>query len=173
VHEVAGKTPDPVTEFSLPAGLRMRIRLANRVDLKSSAVGDSISATVDSAVTDNGEILIPKGALLRGRIRRLERYVTPRDYYIVGLQFTELEFPGHHAQFAGELYELDSGAGLDAYLGPFRPQSGFTGGTRTRSESEAYWTAPAPGVGTFFVEGVNFRLPAGLHMVWQTVDFPK
>ncbi|PYT23461.1 MAG: hypothetical protein DMG58_27995, partial [Acidobacteria bacterium] len=91
-----------VDEISLPPGLRLPVRLAHAIESQSAAVGDAISANVESSVEQKGTAGIPKGAVLRGRIRRFERDSTPTDHYIVGLEFTDLEFPGYHARFFGD-----------------------------------------------------------------------
>jgi hypothetical protein len=97
------KPASPVTEVRIPAALEIFVRLAQAIDSKTAAVGDSIRATIDAPVRSHGAELIPKSALLLGRIRRLERQLAPHPYYLVGLEFTDIEFPGHHARFIGQM----------------------------------------------------------------------
>jgi hypothetical protein len=66
-------------------------------------VGDRITASIEAPVSNHGAVLIPKGALLLGRIRRLERQSDLRPHYLVGLEFTDIEFLGQHARFIGEM----------------------------------------------------------------------
>jgi len=115
--------------------------------------------------------MVPKGAVLRGRIRRLERYSIPTGHYIVGLEFTELEFPGHQARFFGEMDYVDPVPGLKWFVTTSRMKTLelADGGRITSSESEKYWTVQMPGASTFFVEGSKFRLPEGLHMTWRAL----
>jgi hypothetical protein len=41
-----------------------------------------------------------------------------------------------------------------------------------RSQTESLRPREAPGVGTFFMTGDQFRLPEGLRMVWRTTAPP-
>ena len=166
----SGPAVAPVTELTLPVGLRLSVRLAHGVDSEHAVVGDALFAVVESSA-GHKETMVPKGAVLRGRIRRLERYSIPTEHYIVGLEFTDLEFPGRHARFFGEMDYVDHVPGLTWYVTTSRMKTIelADGGRFMSSESEKYWTVQIPGVSTFFVEGSGFRLPKGLHMTWRTV----
>jgi len=168
--------PDsPPAEISIRAGLSFAVRLAHAIDSRTAAVGDELSAQVESDIKDKGVVVVPKGAVLRGRIRRLERHAASRNFYIVGLEFTDIEFPGHHALFFGDMISADPVAGLQSSFGSSKSRTSDygLGGSLTTSETESYWTVPIPGVSTFFIEGASFRLPEGLHMVWHTVKLAK
>jgi hypothetical protein len=104
-------------------------------------MGDLITATLQWEVRHQNKSLVPKGALLKGRIRRLEKYSAPTPHFIVGLEFSELEFDGRHARFFGQLKRIAPVPGLSS----------------------------APSVATFFIQGTRFRLPQGLQMLWQTI----
>ena len=165
-----------VDEISLPPGVGLPVRLAHAIDSQSAAVGDAVSAIVESRVEQKGSTVIPKGAVLRGRIRRFERDSTPADHYVVGLEFTDLEFPGYHAQFLGEMVFVDALPNLQWILSTSRTKTlelGIRGGIMTNSETEVYRAIPIPGVTTFFIEATKFRLPEGLHMTWRTVSVAK
>ena len=131
---------------------------------------------MESRVEQKGTTGIPKGAVLRGRIRRFERDSTPTDHYIVGLEFTDLEFPGYHARFFGDMESVDTLPDLQWLLSTSRTKTlefGLRGGFMTSSETEVYRAIPIPGVSTFFMEAARFRLPEGLHMTWRTVSVAK
>ena len=57
-------------------------------------------------------MLVPKGALVSGRLRRLEKYTDESPYFVVGLEFSEVNFPGNRARFFAELEQITSPAGL-------------------------------------------------------------
>jgi hypothetical protein len=165
-----------VDEISLPPGLQLRVRLAHAIDSESAAVGDAVSAVVESRAEQKGSMVIPKGAVLRGRIRRFERDATPTDHYIVGLEFTDLEFSGYHARFFGDMESVETIPHLQRLLSTSRTKTldfGISGGIMTRSETEVYRAIPIPGVSTFFMAAAKFRLPEGLHMIWRTVSVTK
>lgn len=170
------KPAAPVTEISLPSGLRLSVRLAQIVDSETAAVGDAISATVESDVKQKGTLLVPKGAILRGRIRQLDAHTMPHEHYIVGLEFTELEFPGHHARFFGEMEDI---ALPVAIMDGMRSQASVSESGAgqlhavKRVERETYWSRPIPGVSTFSINRGRALLPQGLHMIWRTLNLAK
>lgn len=138
---VPAAATSPVAEIELPAGLSFPIQLQTPIDSDNAQVDGLITATLQSEVRHSGQSLVPKGALLKGRIRRLEKYSAPTPHFIVGLEFSELEFDGRHARFFGQLKRIAPVPGLSS----------------------------APGVATFFIQGTHFRLPQGLQMLWQTI----
>ena len=166
----------PVKEIRLPAGLRIEARLDRAIDSRTAAVGDAISATIDKAVEQKGRSLVPKGAVLRGRIRRLEKSAEPRDHYLAGLEFTDLEFPENHARFFGEMEDIGVG-GMKTLLSASSVRSrglpGAGSSTAYESSTETFSTLPIPGVGTFYMEGKEFKVPAGTRVTWKTVDLKK
>src|SRR5204863_6193304 len=62
---ITGNPAAPIEVLSLPAGLRLPVRLAHAVDSETAAVGDPISASVESDVKQKGKVLVPRGAILR------------------------------------------------------------------------------------------------------------
>lgn len=165
----------PATELAIPAGLLIDARLAEPIDSKVAAVGDPISATIEVPVKNKGQILIPEGALLRGRLRRMEKDFTAGEHFVVGLEFTDIEFPGRHARFFGDLVEMgplpDSRWAIGAVAST--TQSTIAGSTLTRTTVERYTVRAIPGVGMFLMDGASFRIAAGLRMVWRTVEIRK
>ena len=164
-----------VTELQIPAGLEVSVRMAQTIDSKTAAVGDSIRATIDAPVRSRGAELIPKGALLLGRIRRLERQSEPHPYYLVGLEFTDIEFTGHHARFTGQMVGTVPIPGLALGVSTYsmnRNTAGVAGHLiTTHSETEVPFKVP--GVSVFFMEGSDFRIPEGMHMSWLTTKLGK
>ena len=98
-------------------------------------------------------MLVPKGALVSGRLRRLEKYTGESPYFVVGLEFTELDFPGNRARFFAELQQITTPSGLQRIAKMATPH--------------------LPGVGTFSVRGGGLRLAAGLRMVWRTTHYSE
>jgi hypothetical protein len=84
----------------VPGGVRVEVRLQTPIDSYHSARGDLITAVVGKDARNRGKIVAPKGALLTGRITRLEKRSTPnQDYFFVGLDFTTIEFGGGRGEF--------------------------------------------------------------------------
>ena len=142
----AGSTEAPL-ELNLRAGLAVPIRLTTAVDSRTAKVGDPVEAQVDADIRDHSEVVLPKGARITGRVRRLERYREPAPHFIVSLEFTTVEADSRRASFFGQLQQTERLVSV----------------SRTRAAAEL------PGVGTFLVDGLEFLLPAGWPMTWRTV----
>jgi hypothetical protein len=176
-----GTTPTtprpPVQEIRLPAGLRLQARLDRALDSRALAVGDPLSATLDSPASGKPGPVVPKGAVLRGRIRRFDPLSEPRDHFIVGFEFTDLEFPGHHARFFGEMEEIAAPGGMKTILSSSSVRSRTFQNPAApavyEASTETFSTLPIPGVGTFLMEGRRFILPEGMRIVWRTVELKR
>jgi len=155
----AGKSRT-VTEIELPAGLFLEIALQTPIDSKTSAVGDLIEAKLQTNVVYQEKVLAPAGAVVRGRVRRLERLRGWDNVFLVGLEFNELEFPNFRARFQARLRDTEQRPGLTWQL----PARGPYGGSLQTGLREL------PNVSTFFVRRSRVQLPQGFRMVWRTTD---
>jgi hypothetical protein len=96
-----GSTPKPGDEeILLPGGMELEIALVDDIDLASSAAGDEIHGTLAGDLKQKGKILAGKGAVILGRLTRLERYP---DQTVVGFTFTDLYWNGKHAGLTLEM----------------------------------------------------------------------
>lgn len=164
-----------LTEFQLPAALEISVRMAQAIDSKTAAVGDSIRAIINAPVRSHGSDIIPMGAFLLGRIRRLERQLNPRPYYLVGLEFTDIEFAGHHARFIGQMLGTVPVPGLASGVGTYNMDRNTAGvaGYLITTQTETEIPVKVPGVSTFFMDGRDFRIPEGMGMTWVTSKLGK
>jgi len=167
------KSVEPVkaTEISLPAGLRVPIKLKSPIDSAKAIVGDLVEGIIDGDLNDRQVLLVPKGSLITGRLRRMERYSDPSPYFLVGIEFDDIEFPGHHAGFFGSFKSLESEVTGFSWFLSFAsstktPHVG--GGISYSTNRQTEHLPDVPGVGLFFMQGSAFRLPQGMRMVWQT-----
>jgi hypothetical protein len=141
----------------LPLGLSVTVALESAIQTETAAAGDPISARVVNPVRrpHSNEIVIPAGAMVRGRLRRVEHHVNPKSYFVIGMSFNRLEVDGSVAPF-GAHYEgaTDLAKSLGANLHPGAP-------------GMAYWN-----VGTFLfgTDKPNFILPAGFRSDWFTLN---
>jgi hypothetical protein len=181
-----------VQEVELPADLPLKLQLDAGLDSDSAAQGDLITAHLTAPAELKGKLYIPQGALVRGRIRRLERFPSEKPYLVVGIEFSEIEFGNKRAVFLGHLDQMDSIRGQipttmpDVHSGnvgnlPMN-RGNMPGATDLSAAGGAGWTASEkvrivnltdldlPGVGTFAIEGRRVRLAAGFHMTWRTVS---
>jgi hypothetical protein len=174
----------PMVEGTLPPGLRITVALSAPLN-DGAAVGALIEGRVAASVMQKGKVLVPEGALVKGRIRRLERYSDSEagDYFIVALEFMQIETPSASLRFYSELRDVDHIAGADTILvstdvdsSEFQWENRNGNQTVEKSSKTDHvrvWTQEVPGVGTFFVRGAHFTLPAGFKTVWQTQLYPR
>ena len=167
--ETGAMVKPQIATVVLPAGLLIPIRLTAPIN-ETQAVGALIQGQVANDVKDKNRVLVPGGATVRGRIRRLEHYKDGGSHFIVGLEFTDLEWEGSHARFFAELQDMDRKDGVDWFLHNSNTQTRqvFPGTSETRSNNEIFRTDSLPGVGTFFVRGSQLQLPNGFKTVWKT-----
>jgi hypothetical protein len=145
----------PITgSASIPAGLFVTIALDAALTDRA-AVGELIEGKVAGNVAIKGKTVIPDGALVHGRIRRMERYTDMGVYFSLGLEFTEVEAGAVSSRFFANLENAS-------------PISGLEWAMVNGTSSERVRASVLPGVGTFFMRGAHFEIPKGWKMVWKT-----
>jgi hypothetical protein len=148
----AVREPQAELERALPAGLAVTIRLTAAVT-DAMAVGEMVEGVVAGKVSYRGGVLIEDGAKVRGRVRRMDRPRDGEDYFVLGLEFTEIEGVGLRYRLWADLQDLDRATGVEM---------------RLRNGGETIWLPDLPGVGCFFVRGRRVDLPKGFRMTWRT-----
>jgi hypothetical protein len=85
----ASKTSDAAA--GLPPGMILEVALTASIDRKTAAAGDVVKAEVRKEVRAKGGIVIPKGAVLEGRILRLEtRGDAGQQRDLLAIRFTKV-----------------------------------------------------------------------------------
>lgn len=99
VHSSAAKA------LVLPSGLNFTISLDDRIEVKHAAAGDAIKGVVISAIRKGrNQTFIRKGAVVSGRILRLERiYHGGSETLKLALEFDTVEVDGVSQPFYAEL----------------------------------------------------------------------
>ena len=109
-QQASDAPPPPPANVTLPAGTMITVRLVDSVDTRVNKVGDEIAATVDSPVSDNGQIVIPRYAKARLRI------VSERNAgHIKGQSMVELKLVS--VTVNGQAYNASSGVYQQAAKG--------------------------------------------------------
>ncbi len=87
--------------MALPIGLPVTLALAESIDTATAAAGDPIDAKVVKPVRRPGATaeLIPAGAIVHGRIRRVEHHLLPTPYILVALSFNRVDVHGVMSTF--------------------------------------------------------------------------
>jgi hypothetical protein len=146
----------------LPAELDVVTRLVSPIT-QDSAVGGLIEATISGNVPRKGKVLIPEDSTVRGIIRRLEWNADKGGYYIVGVEFTDIDAAGVRYRFFADLQTLDRVPGVD-----FALVTDTTRNKQVAGNTEILTLPPLPGVGLFFVRGRKLELPKGFRLKWKT-----
>jgi hypothetical protein len=149
---------------ALPIGLPVTLALSAAIDTDTAAAGDLVSAEVVQSVSRPGsgepgstQTLIPAGAIVHGRITRVEHHVFPKTFFLIAMSFNRLEVLGTPSPFAAR---FDPSAELTQELGVDLSVQG--GGV-------VFWNT-----GTFLLATKKNRvvLPAGYQSTWSTLATP-
>ena len=91
--EPGSELPRPeVRQVDLAAGLLVPVALETGIDSKSASVGDAVRARVRQDVRQKGQLVLPAGAVISGRIRSLDRFSAPEPYFLMGIELSEVEW---------------------------------------------------------------------------------
>jgi hypothetical protein len=163
--EAEGARPSPaVRPVVLPAGIELVLVLDGAIT-SSSSVGEMFTAHV----TKSSSTLVPAGAKVFGRIRRMDFVEQPRHAWAVGIELSRMEWPGAQAGFFGVMDRLPAGVSESLTVSSTSAESGIAF-TRYGAKEETITLPPIPGVRSFLVPGTKFRLEPGLEMRWRTID---
>jgi len=119
-HEYAGKSvlrfdmADPVGEPAqaapdsrappVPAGREVLLSLQSVIDTGTAAAGDAVTAKVEKDVTGGKQrILLPAGAVVRGRLTKMEHHLGQSPYFLIGIHFESVETMGRISPFSAKL----------------------------------------------------------------------
>lgn len=141
---------------ALPIGLPVTLALTEPIDTATAAAGDPVAASVVKPVRRPGttEELIPAGAVVRGRIRRVEHHLSSRPYFLVAMAFNRVEVHGAVSPF---VVRGEADAELAEELGA---------NLAMRETGIWFW-----GVGTFLfpTNKSHSVIPAGFESKWFTL----
>jgi hypothetical protein len=149
---------------AVPPFLPVTLRLVTQIT-DQDAVGTSILARVAGEVRHKGKIVIADGAVVHGRIRRLEHRGDSKDF-LVGLEFTEIETSEGRMRFFADFLRMDK----HPKIAETRSEHVLlpNAGGAVESRTAAIVLPELPGVASFFVLGKSFTIPGGFKMVWRT-----
>jgi hypothetical protein len=141
---------------ALPIGLPVTLALTAAIDTATAAAGDPVDAKVVKPVRRPGanEELVPAGAIVRGRIRRVEHHLLPSPYFRIVLAFNRVDVNGAISPF---VIRSEPDAQLAEKL---------NANLALRDTGIWYW-----GVGTFLfpTNKPEIVIPAGFESKWFTL----
>ena len=154
----------------LPAGLPITVKLSTQFSA-DTVVGTLIEGAVERNVMVKSGVVVPAGSRVRGRIRRLERYAEPFPYFVVGIEYTEVEVQGIRRLFYADLTSIDPTPGLERFLITRNTTEQINdpfGGVSSGQIQERLTLYDLPGVATFFLKRSRLDLPRGFRTEWKT-----
>jgi len=86
---VPPKIEEAVGQVQLPPDLPLQIALKTPVDSSTAKVGNLIRGTVEVEVKRKGEVMVPKDAVVSGRVRRLEQHLEGWPYVLMEVEFSK------------------------------------------------------------------------------------
>src|SRR5579872_741907 len=98
-------------ERDLVAGMHLKLAFVSPLDLQSAHVGDPLAALVTADVDRKGKVLIPSGARILGRLRRIEKRAGEPRRILLTLEFSQIESTGFRARFFADLHSVHSNLG--------------------------------------------------------------
>jgi hypothetical protein len=149
---------------ALPEGLAIQGYMEDKIDFRTSAVGDVVTATVLSPVKKDGAVVVPKGAKIQGRIVQLEEVLKPAGQRRkwLALKFQEIHLGESTLPFDADLKRIWI-PGRSTELSP-----GLSG---VPMGSKAPWRVMARGdqAGFLLIGGADvLALPRGVYFEWKT-----
>lgn len=146
---IAPPAAKPKTSIDVPGGLSFDIHLTSEIDSMNSAVGDPVTAVLDSPLKKKHQVLFAKGATLFGRILRLDRHP---DYATIDLEFSEIESENARSIMVAKVEELLMPATARPVHSMFVPQHN-----------------EHPSGGGIHIHSARFHLPHGVRLRLRTV----
>ncbi len=153
----------------VPAGTRLRVALDTSVSSASSQRGDKVLATLASDVLVSGQVAIPAGSELRGRVVSVRKPGRTKGRGSIGINFSELVVKGQsHAISTYSVYHLaKSSKGKEARMVAGAAGAGAViGAIKNGAEGAAVGAAVGAGAGTgvaITTRGPQATMPAGSH----------
>jgi hypothetical protein len=102
---------DPENRLLLMSGATIDAQLQKSVDVKSAKVGDEVVLKVTKSIKQNGEVVIPKGTALIGRITEVQRRAGENSRSKLSLIFGRIQGRELSAPFSASIVSISNVAG--------------------------------------------------------------
>ena len=158
-----GKTADAVASAHLPPGLPISLELIAPIDTDVAAAGDVVIEKVRQPVRakKSKDVLIPAGAMVRGRIVGMQHWMMAPDQFDIGIRLESWETDGVSAPLYAEpdRSELTHNAGGSKRGVPINlPRVGQSDGVR---------------IFQFATDRKRYVMPRGFESKWITTSAPS
>ncbi len=122
--------PPPPVKVSIPAGTALAVRLETPIDSEVSQLGQTFTATLNSALTVNGDVAVPAGSQVQGHIADLKSAGKFAGQSLVVLQLDSIRSGGQTYNISTDQFKKEGssrgkntaekvgvGAGIGAIIG--------------------------------------------------------
>ncbi|HZU27562.1 MAG TPA: hypothetical protein VFA04_18680 [Bryobacteraceae bacterium] len=117
----ASSAPQPLPADPLPFGLVLHTAIQTAIDAGRTFAGDPIEVRVLKRITRGGQVLVPAGARVSGRIVELRQVFQPTPGVILAIRFDHIEMNGTSRPISlAALGPLGTGVPLPPRGGPER-----------------------------------------------------
>lgn len=101
----ASQRSSEIAHPAIPGAVSFGLQFTSPIDTDTAAAGDPIWATVaePGLEADTKRVLIPVGAVLHGRIRRLEHQSSPSPHFVISIIFETMEANGIRSPIAATI----------------------------------------------------------------------
>lgn len=118
-----GDSQAPKTPLVMPPGIAIKIALNSTIDSETAFAGDPIEGQAIKAIRDRQKrVMVPEGAIVHGRIVRLERRYKPSAYFTLGLKFHSIDVHGIETPL--RLQSVNQSKESRILLGPLEKREG-------------------------------------------------
>src|SRR5687767_4108305 len=76
---------------ALSSGTSMSAQLQKTLDVGNAKVGDQVTLKVTKSITQSGEVIVPKGSTLVGRITEVQKRTKENAMSRIGMMFERIE----------------------------------------------------------------------------------
>jgi len=113
--------PPPPLNLTVPAGTELAVRVNQRISVKDAVAGEHFTGEIVEPVEQNGNVLIPRGTPVEGRIDRAHRRGHFKGRSYLELRLVSMTMNGYQ-------YGLDTRDTVRSKRGKGRRSAGFIGG---------------------------------------------
>jgi hypothetical protein len=184
VESVDAPTPAPsvATAIYVPSGTPLEVELSETLSTRDTRVGQSFTATLEQpVVTRDAAVVLPRGAVVTGRVTGLDRSDRLGDQAAIRLDFDHISFHGHRYPLSAVVTEArvemaDEGRGRDiAEKAAIGAAAGAALGAILTGDLKGMVTGAiiGAGAGTIISLGtgeVDAALPAGTDLMLRTTE---
>ncbi len=154
---------DSTDDFLLESGTSLDAKLLSTLDVKKAEVGDEVVLKTTKTIKQNGEVVVPKGTKLIGRITEVQRKTKENATSKVSMVFEKLQNKDLSAPLNASIVSITNVAG-NARVGDT-----FGADTMTSSRSTATANGNGSGGGGGLLGGVNNTVGGVVNTTTNTV----